>query len=262
MDNIYNEFILVLKKYSYHFYKNMLIRYKHNTNYFEFIYLKGIFLIKNVFNFLYFNSANMNEIISISEQAYIYFIEFLIQININSINSVNSVNFELTLKDALMFTYKKTILSYNKGTITSTIKCTINSNLDSNLDNNLNILSNIFYIINNINIIECSFKDQQNDEIFSNALLTNKIYNIELLEKKILKFINNNKDIIGFNQTILNIRDKMETHINSSLITQNNGSTKNKKNNIAIINYIHKILDNVEHNNTLLECAITSLDLY
>ena len=149
----------------------------------------------------------MNEIISISEQAYIYFIEFLIQININSIN------FELTLKDAIMFTYKKTILSYNKDKNSSTVKSITNSDLD----NNLNILCNTFYIVNNINIIKCLNKDEKrhenrdekSDENYANALLANKICNIELLEKKILKLISNNKELLVFNKLILNIKDIM-----------------------------------------------------
>jgi len=251
MDNIYNEFIHLLKKYSYVFYKNMLIRYINDPNYFEFIYLRGIFLLKNIFIFLYFNCENMNEIISISEQAYIYFIEFLIQININSIN------FELTLKDAIMFTYKKTILSYNKDKISSTVKSITNSDLD----NNLNILCNTVYIVNNINIIKCLNKDEKrhenrdekSDENYANALLANKICNIELLEKKILKLISNNKELLGFNQLILNIKDIMEKYIESS---SDASLAKKKTNNDSIINYIIKILDDIDHNKTTTQCLV------
>ena len=103
---LYVEFINSLKTYTKLFYKNMLFRYINNPNYLEFIYLKGLFLLKNIYILLHFNCIHCNEIKSILEKAYIYFIEFLIQININS------ANFELTLKDAVLFTYKKTILSY------------------------------------------------------------------------------------------------------------------------------------------------------
>ena len=236
----------------------MLARYINDPNYFEFIYLRGLFLLKNIFNFLYFNCDNMNEIISISEQAYIYFIEFLIQININSIN------FELTLKDAIMFTYKKTILSYNKDNNSTTIK----SILNSDLDNNLNILCNIFYIINNINVIECLNKDvksdENSDENYANSLLTKKICNIELLQKKILKLISNNKEMLGFNQVILNIRDIMENYIASSLQIKISGANfaKNKTNNDSIIHYILNIIDEIDRNKTFSEYTALCLDIH
>ena len=128
---LYIDFFNLLKTYTQQFYKNMLFRYINKPNYLEFIYLKGLFLLKNIYSLLLFNCIDRNEIISILEKAYIYFIEFLIQININT------DNFELTLKDAVMFTYKKTILSYKQTNYNKYI-------MQKEFDNNLNILCNIF----------------------------------------------------------------------------------------------------------------------
>ena len=73
---LYTDFFNSLKKYTRLFYKNMLFRYINNPNYLEYIYLKGLFLLKNIYILLHFNTVNRNEIKSILEKAYIYFIEF------------------------------------------------------------------------------------------------------------------------------------------------------------------------------------------
>ena len=163
---LYIDFINSLISYTKLFYKNMLFRYIANPNYLEFIYFKGLFLLKNIYSLLHFNNINSSEIKLILEKAYIYFIEFLIQININS------ANFELTLKDAVLFTYKKTILSY---------KYTANNKniIQKNLDNNLNSICNIFYIVNNANFIEHLNNNQtnENEEEYKSPIV--KIYIIE-----------------------------------------------------------------------------------
>ena len=210
---LYNIFIDSLKTYTKLFYKNMLFRYINNLNYLEFIYLKGLFLLKNIYNLLHFNNINSNEIKLIMEKAYIYFIEFLIQININS------DNFELTLKDALMFTYKKTIFSYKHTTNNKNI-------IQKEIDNNLNILCNIFYIVNNANFIENLNINQTNEheqeqeqeqEHCINNLITNKINAFKTLEKELLKFLVNNEDLHlqQLNNELIDLRANMEKTIES-----------------------------------------------
>ena len=171
---LYVDFINSLKTYTRLFYKNMLFRYINNPNYLEFIYLKGLFLLKNIYILLQFNCINCNEITSILEKAYIYFIEFLIQININS------DNFELTLKDAVMFTYKKTIMSYKPSYYDKSI-------IQKDVDNNLNSICNIFYIVNNVNFIDCSINSQ--DECTNNLITNNTRFNENILAKPEDKYL-------------------------------------------------------------------------
>lgn len=206
---LYIDFINSLKNYTKLFYKNMLFRYIANINYLEFIYLKGLFLLKNIYSLLHFNNSNninSNETKNILEKAYIYYIEFLIQININS------ANFELTLKDAVLFTYKKTILSYKYTTNNKNI-------IQKNLDNNLNSICNIFYIVNNANFIEHLNNSQtnENEEIQEeciNNLITNKLNAIKTLEKELLNFIVNNTDldIDKLNNELIDLRANMENN--------------------------------------------------
>jgi hypothetical protein len=237
---LYIDFINSLKNYTKLFYKNMLFRYIANINYLEFIYLKGLFLLKNIYSLLHFNNINSNETKNILEKAYIYFIEFLIQININS------ANFELTLKDAVMFTYKKTILSYK---YTANNKNIIQKNLDNNLNNNLNCICNIFYIVNNANFIEHLNNNQtnENEEIQQeciNNLITNKLNAIKTLEKELLNFIVNNTDldIDRLNNDLIDLRANMEKTIESLYNTK--CYIKIKDYNINMLNNIVLIIAN------------------
>lgn len=227
---LYTDFFNSLKTYTRLFYKNMLFRYINNPNYLEFIYLKGLFLLKNIYILLHFNTVNRNEIKSILEKAYIYFIEFLIQININS------ANFELTLKDAVLFTYKKTILSY---------KQTTNKNIiDQIVDNNLTSICNIFYIVNNVNFIDRSKISQSNNNENNenneciNKLITNKINAIATLEAKLLNLIANNINLQQLNNELLSLKANMEKTIEISY------NTKCFETNTNNINNISTLLDN------------------
>jgi len=224
---LYIDFSNLLKKYSSLFYRNMLLRYINTPKYLEFIYLKGLFLIKNIYIFLHSINVDTNEIELLIEKAYVYFIEFIIQININS------SNFELTLRDAVMFTYKKTISSY-------TIRKT--NTLTKDFDNNLNILCNIFYITNNLNFIENLDIIQDAEESYINNLITNKLASIKILETKLLELITNNKDLLELNNTLLNLRDSMEKTIES--ICNTKSVTIDPNYNITMLNNIILIMDN------------------
>lgn len=241
---LYIIFINSLKTYSHIFYKNMLFRYINNPNYLEFIYLKGLFLLKNIFFMLVINASTNNTITSLLEKAHIYFIEFLIQININS------ANFDLKLKDAVMFTYKKTILSYKQSNNNSN-NSNNNNNIIKELDNNTNSLCNIFYIVNNLNFIEC-LKEELDDDanvMYCNKFITNKLNAIKTLENKLLKIIaasNDNKDplITDLNNKVLELRTYMEKTIETQ-VNNNNEKThvKDANFNINMLNNIHNIVD-------------------
>jgi len=224
---LYIDFSNLLKKYSSLFYRNMLLRYINTPKYLEFIYLKGLFLIKNIYIFLHSINVDTNEIELLIEKAYVYFIEFIIQININS------SNFELTLRDAVMFTYKKTISSY-------TIRKT--NTLTKDFDNNLNILCNIFYITNNLNFIENLDTIQDAEESYINNLISSKLSSIKILETKLLELITNNKDLLELNNTLLNLRDSMEKIIESICNTKSVSIDPNY--NITMLNNIILIMDN------------------
>ena len=197
---LYIEFIKSLNNYTKLFYKNLSFRYINNPKYLEFIYLKGLFLLKHIFLMLHINCVSNIAINALLEKAYIYFIEFLIQIN------NNCANFELTLKDAILFTYKKTILSYKQTNINKNI-------IIKDFDNNLNILCNIFYIVNNlnnVNFIDILAHDQTYIEEYIELIITNKLNNIKTLENKVLNIIAYNNGLEELNNKLLDLRANME----------------------------------------------------
>ena len=139
MDFIENcdEFYKLLKNYTNVFYKNLLIRYLSNPSYLEMLYVNGLFILKNIYILLFFYCENINEVLLLVEKAYIYYIEFLIQINLNSITR------ELDLRDAVLFTYKRTVLIYNKQNNNS-INNNMKEKINKELDNYFNVLCNFF----------------------------------------------------------------------------------------------------------------------
>ena len=232
----YDEFFKLLKNYTNVFYKNLLIRYINSPNYLEMLYVKGLFLLKNIYILLFFYCENINEIMLISEKAYIYYIEFLIQINLNS------MNLELTFRDAVLFTYKRTLLSYNKQS-TNTIKEKINKELDTYL----NILCNIFYLTDNRNFIECNEEQINNTINYIDLFVIKKINNIKQLEKKLKKYFIDNINLLEFNNNILQLRDTIEKKIKFNLNNKINNKVNNKIN-----TKIHYLLDNYKVNNSLI----------
>ena len=204
----YGEFFKLLKNYTNVFYKNLLIRYQNNPNYLEMLYVKGLFLLKNIYLLLILYCETINEIVLLVEKAYIYYIEFLIQINLNS------MNMELNLRDAVLFTYKRTVLSYKKQS-TSALKQDINKELDTYF----NILCNFFYLTYNRNFIEddeeqiiSDSNNSNNSNNYTNIFVIKKLNNVEELEKKLRKYVIHN-NISELNNNILQLRDKIENKI-------------------------------------------------
>jgi hypothetical protein len=221
----YNEFYKLLKNYTNVFYKNLLINYSNNYDYLEMLYVKGLLLLKNIYILLHFYCETINELIVIVEKAYIYYIEFLIQINLNS------MNLELTFRDAVLFTYKRTLLSYTKQSTNNIIKEKINKELDTCL----NILCNIFYLNNNINFIDHTKELIANDVNSINSFVIKKLNTIEQLENKLKKYIINNINLSQFNTLLLQLRDLVEKKF------------KHYSNN-KINNKLHYLLDNYKAN--------------
>ena len=229
----YDEFFKLLENYTNVFYKNLLTRYLSNPNYLEMLYVKGLYLLKNIYILLFFYCENINELLLIVEKAYIYYIEFLIQINLNS------MNLELTFRDAVLFTYKRTLLSYKKQNSN-----VIKEKITKELDNSLNILCNIFYLIDNRNFIECSEELIASDVNYINVYVMKKINSIKQLEVKLKNYYIHNINLLELNNILLNLRDSVEK------LKLHNNKVSNKLSN-KINNKIYYILTNYKSQNLL-----------
>ena len=205
---ITNKYLLTISNYTKYFFNN-ITSYK-NKNLMENLYIKGLIVIQNIFNISLLYLDNIGEIYNLCEKGYVYFIEFINQIYMTV--SIDT-NFELTIKDAVIFCYKKTILLFeNKIEINDNVnkKDILNIiNLYNNITNNIYILinNNIYYLIeNNYNI------QQEDSNILQNIniKLQNNILNINKLQKKLISNLNvsqqsNNNaisNLYNFNQFI------------------------------------------------------------
>lgn len=236
MENIEScdEFFKLLKNYTNVFYKNLLIRYLSNPNYLDMLYVKGLFLLKNIYILLFFYCENINEVLLVVEKAYIYYIEFLIQININS------MNLELTFRDAVLFTYKRTLLSYKKQNSNN-----IREKITKELDTYLNILCNVFYLVDNRNFIECNEELIADDINYINVYVMKKINIIKQLEIKLRNYLLDNFNLSELNTILLDLRDNIEKKIKLHTNKLNN-KINNKLNNI-----LNNILTNYKEQNLL-----------
>ena len=102
-----NKYFLLINNYTIFFLDT--IKNMHTHIYIN-IYIKGIKIIKTVFLLSLYYYKSINDIYSNTEKSYVYFIEFINQINFNNnLDANNETNFDITIKDAIIFAYKKTI---------------------------------------------------------------------------------------------------------------------------------------------------------
>ena len=188
----YNNLLINYNK----FFFNNIISYKNN-NLSKNIYIKGINLIENVFNISFLYLDNLGDIYNLCEKSYIYFIEFINQINIS--NNIEN-NIDLTIKDAIIFCYKKTILNFENNVINknNNINCIILNKITPyiNITNKLNIIYSIelhnIDNIDNTNINNTNNTNDNNEEENNNKLLNIKLLAISKKITNIIKKINNN----------------------------------------------------------------------
>ena len=114
---------------------------------FYFIIVKTLELIKFIFIYTLLHTSDNDLIILYTEKGYLYFIEFMEQINSESNNVL-----DLSYKDAKLFVYKKTIF-----------------NLDKNNDNDNDNDNDNFY------------KNNNNDLLINEHYKKKMIYNIEII---------------------------------------------------------------------------------
>lgn len=208
---ILTKYLLTINNFNKFFFTNITI-YK-NDKLLENLYIKGIILINNIFNISLLYLDSLVDIYNLCEKGYIYFIEFINQINIT--NSCETNSFELTLKDATIFSYKKTIF---------TIEKTISTDISEFNNFKHSIINEIIIVINNLSFI-----------------LNKNIYKLFYSDSNIIEIINNNAIFLSKNiKKIFNSLD-----INTKISTIDYKIIHKLKN----INYILIYINNTYNNN-------------
>lgn len=149
LKEIIDNYIHILLNYILLFNKKINID-DNNIKYF--ILKKGISTINHVFLLVLYYTKNLEVTFYHSQHCYIFYIEFIEQLNFNSSNSSNYV--KLTVNDAITFVYKKNIYNINNSNINITDQ---EKQIFKQIEELLNIYSgiiDIFISMNNFNLLE------------------------------------------------------------------------------------------------------------
>ena len=208
IESVNDKYLLLVYNYSIFFFKNIDL-YK-NKDFLQNLYIKGLTIIQNIFNISLMHLENISDIYNLCEKGYVYFIEFINQINLS--NSIEN-NFELTIKDAIIFCYKKTILLFENKLI--------NNSMDNDNTNNkiykiifihITLINNLFILIN-LELYN-NFNIQNNNNI--NNIINSNINNEEIDINNIIKLLNEN------NKKINKIIKKVVENINFKCLLSEN----------------------------------------
>tara|TARA_B100000424_G_scaffold268003_1_gene261935 strand:- start:42 stop:887 length:846 start_codon:yes stop_codon:yes gene_type:complete len=192
--DILTKYLLIVNNYNKFFFKNISI-YKH-VNILKNLHVKGLLLINNIFNISLLYLDSLVDIYNLCEKGFFYYVEFVNQINIT--NSFESNSFELTLKDAVIFSYKKTIFTFDN---------IIKTNISDNNKFKFKIINIFTSIINNTSIIINNkiyylYNNQVNKENIFEQEINLITLNLSKIIKKIFIVTNINSKQIELNQSI------------------------------------------------------------
>ena len=224
-------------------YDNISINVKKNYRYY--IFIKGLELLSNIIHILLFHTNNLDLVIYYCHKAYYYYIEFISQLD------YDNNHLELSVKDGIIFVYKKTIFD---------LKENLNNINNSNInEDNVKKIDNIEKIINIINIFVKIFviKDilnlnlQRNNKDLSVNICILKILN------KISKFYNNEYEFYIYLSKIEEMLNNILKIINKiNIISDDNYNINNYINFDLLIVLIDKIIYKLYQTNIDQICKI------
>lgn len=212
ISEIISKYILTINNFTKFFFNNITV-YK-NVSYIEILYIKGLTLIHNIYNISLLYLDNLVDIYNISEKGYVYYIEFVNQINLSS--NYES-NFDLTLKDAIIFSYKKTIFTFDNN---------IQTTISNNNKFKLKIINTIISIINNSSIIINSkiynlYNNQLNEQYIFDQEINLITLNLSKLIKKIFIATDLNSKQYDINHNLSIYLENISIFLNSISLNYN-----------------------------------------
>lgn len=151
------------------------------------IFNKGFSLISNVFITILMYTRSLNTTIHHTQKAILYYIEYITQIT----DKDENMFFNLTLKDAIVYVYTKTIYDINEVIRSSYVMTKYENSL-------FNILHNLIQNYNNIILFFTRLNNFSDKDISDKKEV---LLNIHLLfNEHILKYYNNiHSDLININ---------------------------------------------------------------
>lgn len=166
-------FCKIINEYLFHITDNILIQ---NIKYYIFIIIRGLNMLKHIFNILLLYTRNLKLTIHHCKKAYLFYVEF-----IGQIGNDNHSYLQLNSKDAILFVYKKTIFEINNEYRKQFETSLIEKNLFEYIDRLTTIYIEILeFVIDNENIN----KDSKMSYVMYIQKMSLKIINKIILSKK------------------------------------------------------------------------------
>ena len=188
LDNeITNEFCKIINEYLFHINDNIMIQ---NIKYYIFIIIRGLNMLKHIFNVILLYTKNLSVTVHHCKKAYLFYVEF-----IGQIGNDNHSYLQLNSKDAMLFVYKKTIFEINNE---YRKQYQLNNNIEKKLFEYINKFSAVYiemlqYVIDNDNMkLESKMSyiiyiQKMSNKIINKIMLSNKniLLKIEICDKYI-----------------------------------------------------------------------------
>ena len=179
LDNeITNEFCKIINEYLYHINNNILIQ---NIKYYIFIIIRGLNMIKHIFNVLLLYTKNLRVTVHHCKKAYLFYVEF-----IGQIGNDNHSYLQLNSKDAILFVYKKTIFEINNE---YRKQYQLNNHVEKKLFEYINKFSTVY-----IEILEFVL---DNDNMILESKMSYVMYIQKMSNKIINKITLSNKNLLS-----------------------------------------------------------------
>lgn len=251
-----NKFIVCFNKIINNFLENLIENININEeHYFKHIIFKGINTLTNVFNFLVLYTKNIEIILNACEKSYLYFIEFIGQIGSDSKSYL-----QLTVKDATLFVYKKTIFDINNE-FKKTFELSEDDKIILNTINKANKIIHLHrkYLLENTNNLLINNnnlkKIKEYNTTFTNFLLVINNDNILTRNKKfddIIEILENFElqefEVASYNllcEYILKKIKKNNINVRNIIVKLNSNNLKPNMKNLQKNKFIKWLFDNI-----------------
>lgn len=178
-----------------------------NEIYKKYVIQKGAEIIEHIFNFLLFYTLNPDLSYYHSEQGFIYYIEFIRQMNINGEHS----SLPLNTKDALLFVLKKTIFEINK----EYRDINVITPEDMTYLNSIKCLTIIYKSLLCIYINEFKMNPDKNINAYELKSLTNIMNNIicnEFVDDNEVFLFQNHLNIVEYFMNYINMNERLSLY--------------------------------------------------
>ena len=187
------------------------------------IFNKGFSLISNVFITILMYTRSLNTTIHHTQKAILYYIEYITQIT----DKDENMFFNLTLKDAIVYVYTKTIYDINEKVRANYVMTKFENELFKNLQHLILNYNNLVLFLSRLDIFQEQDISEKKEILLNLHLLFNeyvlKYYNniysdkINLYNKKIENCINDINSTSNKNQNNFSTIDELLCFINSEL---------------------------------------------